>query len=58
MTETLIVLKVSHKKPLPKDATDMIAQRAYSWLYSQGVEAGVIATISEPPKEPGKENEE
>jgi len=36
----------------------MIAQRAYSWLYSHGVEAGVIATLAPLPKEPGKENEE
>lgn len=55
MKETVIVLRVQHKKPLPPIATDIIAQRAYSWLYSQGVEAGVTATLAELPKEPGKE---
>jgi hypothetical protein len=58
MTETVIVLKVTHKKDLPKDATDAIAARFYGWSYSHGVEVSVTATLAELPKEPGKENEE
>jgi hypothetical protein len=57
MTETVIVLKVTHKKDLPKDATDVIANRVYGWCYSQGVEVSVTATVDEPAKEPGKEGE-
>jgi len=58
MKETLITLKILHKKDLPKDATDAVAQRFYGWSYSRGVEVSVTATISELPREPGKENEE
>lgn len=57
MTETIILLKVTHRKPLPELATDTISQRAYSWLYSQGVEAGVTATLVEVPKELGSKPE-
>lgn len=45
MNETKIVLTVQHKKPLPPDATDVIANRFYSWSYAQGVEVGVKAEI-------------
>jgi len=58
MKETLITLKILHKKDLPKDATDAIAQRFYGWAFSRGVEVSVAAAIAEVPKEPGKENEE
>jgi hypothetical protein len=55
MTETIIVLKITHKKPLPPESTDAVAQRFYGWAYSRGVEVSVTATLSEMPKEPGKE---
>jgi hypothetical protein len=58
MTETVIVLKVTHKKDLPKDATDAVASRFYTWAYSRGTEVTVTATIAELPKLPGKEGEE
>ncbi len=50
MKETIVLLKITHKKPLPKLVTDTIAQRAYSYMYSQGVEVGVTATIIEIPE--------
>jgi hypothetical protein len=56
MNETVIVLRIQHKKPLPKDATDAIAQRFYGWAYSQGVEVGVSATLAQRPKEPGADD--
>jgi hypothetical protein len=49
MTETKIVLTVTHTKPLPEGATDVIAQRFYGWSYSRGVEVGVTATMGPPP---------
>jgi hypothetical protein len=55
--ETVIVLKVTHKKDLPPTVAEAIAQRAYMFLYSQGVEVSVTATLAELPKEPGKEGE-
>jgi hypothetical protein len=56
MTETLITLKVTHKKPLPESAVKAIEQRFYSYCFSQGVEVGVTATLAELPKEPGRED--
>lgn len=53
LNETIVLLKITHKKPLPKLVTDTIAQRAYSYMYSQGVEVGVTATLVEVPKELG-----
>ena len=51
MNETFILLKVTHKKPLPQMLTDIVAQRTYMWAYSQGVEVGVTASLVEvPPK--------
>jgi hypothetical protein len=57
MTETIVTLKITHKRDLPKDLTDAIAQRTYNFLYSQGCESGVCAALAEMPKEPGKEVE-
>lgn len=48
MTESRIVLTVTHKKPLPPGVTDVIAQRFYMWAYSQGCEVGVTAELMEP----------
>jgi hypothetical protein len=53
MTETIVLLKIVHSKPLPKLTTDTLAQRAYSFFYSQGCEAGVTATLVQVPKELG-----
>lgn len=50
MNETFILLKVTHKKPIPEIATDIVAQRAYMWFYSQGIEVGVTATLVETPE--------
>lgn len=51
--KTLIVLEIDHRKPLPEKTpiTDVIAQRLYGYLYSQGVEAGVQARIEVEVKE-------
>ncbi len=45
MNETQILLTISHKKPLPEEATDVVAQRFYGWAYSRGVEVSVTAAI-------------
>lgn len=45
MDQTIILLTIEHKKPLPKDAAKVIEQRFYMWAYSQGVEVGVRATV-------------
>jgi hypothetical protein len=59
MIKTVLVIEITHKKPLPTrlDVTDAAAQRIYGWLYSQGVEAGVNAALTTMPKEPGSEHE-
>jgi hypothetical protein len=54
--ETVLILRITHKKPLPEGVTDAVAQRFYMWSYSQGVEVGVTATLAELPKEPGRED--
>ena len=46
MNETQILLTISHKKPLPEEATDVVAQRFYGWAYSRGVEVSVNAAIA------------
>jgi hypothetical protein len=55
VTETVLILRIQHKKPLPAGVTDAVAQRFYMWAYSQGCEVGVTATLAELPKEPGRE---
>jgi hypothetical protein len=51
--KTLIVLEIDHKKPLPTKSpiTDIVAQRVYGYLYSQGCEAGVQARVEVEVKE-------
>jgi hypothetical protein len=41
---------IRHRKPLPAsiDITDLVAQRVYGWMYSQGVEGDVTATVETP----------
>lgn len=56
MRETIITLRVVHRKDLPKLAAEKIAEKFYGWSYSQGVEVGVTATLAELPKEPGRED--
>lgn len=51
MTQTHIVLVIDHRKPLPADLTDMVANRVYTLLYSRGVEAGVQARVEMEVKE-------
>ena len=45
--KTVIELEIEHRKDLPSrtPVTDVIAQRVYGYLYSQGVEAGVTAKV-------------
>lgn len=44
--KTTLLIEVTHTKPLPKQPiTDVAGQRIYGWLYSQGVEAGVKASL-------------
>ncbi len=56
--KTVIVLEIEHTKPLPNKTplTDVVSQRVYGYLYSQGVEAGVRAALAQMPKEPGDES--
>lgn len=45
--KTLLIITIEHTKPLPDKVpiTDIASQRLYSYLYSQGVEAGVRASL-------------
>jgi hypothetical protein len=45
--KTILQIEITHSKPLPDKTpiTDIVSQRAYSYLYSQGCEAGVKATL-------------
>lgn len=43
--KTILQIELDHKRPLPENVTDAIAQRAYMFLYSNGCEAGVRATL-------------
>lgn len=44
---TLLIVTIDHRKPLPEKTpiTDIAGQRLYSYLYSQGVEAGVRVSL-------------
>lgn len=44
---TILIVTIEHKKPLPDNTpiTDIAGQRLYSYLYSQGVEAGVRVSL-------------
>jgi hypothetical protein len=57
MTETILTIKLTHKKELPPNLTDEVAQRTYMYLYSRGCESGVQATLATLPKEPGSKDE-
>lgn len=45
--KTLLIVTIEHSKPLPEKVqiTDIAGQRLYSYLYSQGVEAGVRVSL-------------
>ena len=47
LNETLLIVKITHKKPLPKrvDITDIVSDRLYGYLFSQGCEASVRASL-------------
>ena len=47
--QTQILLTITHSKPLPKDAEEVIAQRFYMWSFARGVEVGVTARLLETP---------
>lgn len=51
MNKTRIILTITHAKPIPekieKTLAETIAQRAYSYLYSQGVEVGVDGKLAQ-----------
>jgi len=50
-TETLIILKLTHAKPLPEGVTDIIAQRVYGWCLNKGTPVAVTAAVAEVKKE-------
>jgi hypothetical protein len=45
--KTILIVTLEHSKPLPDKTpiTDVVGQRLYAYLYSQGVEAGVRASL-------------
>lgn len=45
MTETYLTFKLTHKRPLPDETAEVVAQRIYNWLISRGVESGVEPVI-------------
>ena len=48
--KTRITLEIDHRKPLPDKTplTDIVSQRVYNFLFSQGCECGVTATLETP----------
>jgi hypothetical protein len=54
MSETKFLVTLTHKKPLPEQVGSVLADRIYSYLYAQGVEAGVNVREMNPPN-PGDE---
>jgi hypothetical protein len=46
--KTILILTIDHKKPLPTKVpiTDVASERLYNYLYAQGVEAGVRASVA------------
>lgn len=49
---TIVQLEIKHRRDLPADTADQIAQRAYGLLYSRGVEVGVKAKLMVEEPEP------
>jgi hypothetical protein len=51
--KTIVILTIEHKRPLPDKVpvTDVIAERTYKYLYSQGVEVGVRASLVQEKRE-------
>lgn len=47
LNETLLIVKITHKRPLPQrmDITDVVSERTYNWLYANGCEASVRASL-------------
>jgi hypothetical protein len=45
--KTIVILTIEHIKPLPAKTpiTDVISERTYNFLYAQGCEAGVRASL-------------
>jgi hypothetical protein len=45
--KTIVILTIEHSKPLPTKApiTDVLSERTYNYLYAQGVEADVRASL-------------
>jgi hypothetical protein len=55
---TILILTIEHKKPLPTKApiTDVVSERIYNYLYAQGVEASVRASIAQEKAEPWEQD--
>lgn len=49
--KTVIIIEITHEKPLPAKIqdtlTDTIASRVYGYLYAQGAQVGVTAKIED-----------
>ena len=39
--KTVLIVEIDHKKPMPDSATDIIADRIYSFLHARKCECGV-----------------
>lgn len=48
LMRTMLVVEITHRKPLPAplDVTDVLMQRTYGGLHSQGCEAGVKVVLA------------
>lgn len=46
--KTILILTIEHKKPLPTKTpiTDVVSERTYNYLFAQGVEVGVRASLA------------
>lgn len=52
--KTVIIIEITHEKPLPAKIqdtlTDTIASRVYGYLYAQGAQVGVTAKVEDKAK--------
>ena len=44
MTETIVILTVTHEGKLPESLTDLVAERTYNYLFAKGLKVDVKAT--------------
>lgn len=57
MKETIVLLKVTHDKPLPELSGQKAAEHFYNWAHAKGSKVVVTATLVEVPPELGTREE-